>query len=200
MPATAGTLLDILARRVRDPGNVAHPRDFARDVLSRCQRALNAALGLVTRDDTLVLDAGTPQIYNVTAKLPNAVRLLAVRDGTRQLTRMDWRFLGAADSGWPLRRGDAFTTWSLIGWDRLLLYPAPRSTGGREAVTVVSVGLTTALTTDAIELDLPNHTHTLLLDLAEAILLLRDRQFETFQDVLARLTPRVAEAVAAGQG
>ena len=143
MPDTAGTLLDILARRVRDPSNVAHPRDFARDVLSRCQRALNAGLGLITREDTLVLDAVTPQVYNVMAKLPNAVRLLAIREGTRQLAKVDWTMLGAVDPSWPIRVGAVFAAWSLIGRDRLLLYPGVAETGGREAVTVVSVGLTT---------------------------------------------------------
>ena len=200
MPNTAATLLDILARRVRDPSNVAHPRDFARDVLSRCQRVLNASLELVTREDTLVLAAGTPQVYNVTATLPNAIRLVAIREGTRQLARVDWAMLGAADPGWPLRLADSFVAWSLVGRDRLLLYPGVPQTGGRETVTVVSVGLTTVLSADTTELQLPNHTHTLLLDLAEAVLLLRDRQFESFDDVVERLAPRAVEAVRAGQG
>ena len=200
MPDTAGTLLDVLARRVRDPGNIAHPRDFARDVLSRCQQALNAGLGFVTREDTLILDAVTPQVYNLTAKLPNAIRLLAIREGTRQLAKVGWMMLGAVDSRWPLRVGATFTAWSLIGRDRLLLYPSVSQTGGRETMTVVSVGLTTALTADTTELQLPNHTHTLLLDLAEAVLLLRDRQLESVGPLVQRLGPRVQEALIAGQG
>lgn len=174
MPTTAGDLVDILLLRVRDPDATAHSRTFVRRVLAECQRLVNAETRAVLAEVPITVDQ-TNTILDVQRLLPWAIRIETIRDGIRDIPRCrSWRELAQADRLWLRRTGGRVQTWCHFTPARVLLYPAPADP---VSLTFVYTLRTNDFTTDAVELQLPVNLEPAILNLAEQILLVRQRLF-----------------------
>gem|GEM_PF-6480198 len=164
--------------RLRGP---AHTPELIRTILAHAQCLVNARLGHVLVTETLTTRP-RQQVYS-TALLTDSLRVVGVRESNRDLAPALWRSLGFAHRHWFRRTGSRFEVFSRLGRNLLILHPAKPE---QSSVSVASIKLTGALgDTDQVELsdeDLPP-----VLDLAEAVLLLRERRFESLKEVLTRL-------------
>ena len=186
MAEVAGTLIDTVLRRVRDPGGAAHPRALVRDLLSQVQRLVNAA-----RRDVLVEVAFTTEpnrlVYPMTSHpdLATSIRIEAIRDDDRVLPRVSWESIHAHDHRWFRKVRDQFDAWAPVGRDLFVIYPA-KSTAS--TVTIIATKLTDPLTTDASATELPDQRLPAVRDFVEGLLLARHRLLTSMVPVRGRFT------------
>ena len=183
MAEVAGTLVDTVLRRVRDPGGTAHSRAFTRELLSDLQRHVNGATRAVLTTATLTLNP-RQQLYSISGLLTDCLRVEYVRDAGRDVPPVPWRTLGRADRLWTRKVGSTPEAWATIGRDLLVITPGMDET---RTVTVVYTTLTTALAADQDATELPDQRLPAVLDLAEAILLLRHRLLSVAPSAASRL-------------
>jgi hypothetical protein len=173
MSETAGSLADALLRRVRDPRGTATDIFSVFNVLSHCQRFVNAATRAVLIDVPLYRFPGNPfiQISGIT---PPILRVEQVRAFGRTLERGDWTQLQNHDPTWLKRRASLPLFWSQIGGDLLCIWPSAIS---QDACQVVVTGTkyTADLTVYNQPLELPDHHAAAILTMGEELLLLRQR-------------------------
>jgi hypothetical protein len=186
MAEVAGTLVDALLQRVRDPSGLAHTRDTARLVLSHVQRIANYALRAVLDSATLPTEPYR-QVYPVLSLLPAAARVVGIREGARDLDEIAWPLFHLSVPRWFRATGPRFEAFARIGDDLLVIYPAKTLAS---SVSVVYARLTTALVNDSTPTDMPDEYLPLVLDVAEAILLLRQRQYAPAQEIETRVVAR----------
>lgn len=183
MATTAGDLADILLNRVRDPHGTAHERSMVLRLLSECQRLVNAETRAVLAEADLTVDSSNT-ILDIQHLLPWALRIETVRDGLRDLPRCgSWRELAEADRLWLRRTGGRLEQWCHFTPARVLLYPAPNDP---TTVTLVYTLRTRDFTHDTDELELPPNLEPAILDLAEQLLLMRQRLFASIPPVAER--------------
>jgi len=188
MAEPAGTLIDTVLRRVRDPAGVLHSRDFVRSLLTRTQRAVNAS-----REDVLTEVSYTVEPRRVIFPLAgdvqlgsSAVRIKSVRAGGRQLPRVDWTTLHGADARWfRAVEDDSPQYWDQIGADLFILWPASPIV---QTVTITVVKLTNEFMSESTASELPDNRLPAVRDLAEKILLVRARLFRSLKEADSRLT------------
>lgn len=173
MAEVAGTLIDSVLERIRDDIGVGTSRTLTRTTLSSAQRFVNAWLRNVFSTVTLTTYPHQ-QLYATTAGgLEGLTRIEAVRDGDRNLQRIDdWRELSHISTGWFRDVSDQHEVWSMLGRGVLIVYPAKTTTS---SVDVIGSKLTTALSTEMVATDIQDDRLQTLLDLTEAVLLLRGR-------------------------
>lgn len=191
MPATAKELTDEVLRRVRDVHGLAHSRAFARTLLSKSQQLVNTLLALVTTSTTFTTQPHQ-QLYSISGSLTGTdaiSRVLAVREGGRDLSQLqDYRQLSHLNLRWLRAVGTRFEAWTHIGRDLLVIYPAKIQTS---SVEVVGSKLTTELTGEATELELPNEYHDHLVTLTEIMLLAKQRDLEQAMRQLKYLSQKL---------
>lgn len=179
------TLIDELSRRLRDTGNIGYPRATILSVLNVAQRAVNARLGLVMNTATLTT-VNTP-LYSVPDIATDIVRVVEVRDNDRTLVKVPYEHLVYQDANWLRLYSAQAEVFSNVGRDLLVVIPTPVVS---TALTVVYVKQPTDLADAGAPLwDLPDEHRSLVLDLTEAVLLFRGREFENMQAVLERIAP-----------
>lgn len=187
MPDVAKTLTDQLLRRVRDVHGLAHSRDLARLTLSHCQRLINSLLGIVTTSTTFATYAHQ-QFYQISGLLTGTdaiVKVMAVREGARDLAPLEnIRQLAHLNTRWVRELGPRFDAWTHLGRDMLIIYPAKQA---NSSVTIIGAKLTTELTGEATELELPNEYHDHVISLAEVMLLAKQRDLSQAMRQLQRL-------------
>jgi uncharacterized protein YcfL len=188
MPFTAGDLVDDILNRVRDPSAGANTRAFVRLILTNVQRLLNAKFGIVLAQTALTTNP-SQQVYAITASVATAMRIVGVREDTRDLVEVAWHTLWYIKRGWIRRIGTAFEVFSLVGRDLLIIYPA-KSTAG--TVTLVYATLTDDLATDATAIQITDDYVPLLLDWTEVILLLKSRLYAPIGRVTDAIKNRMA--------
>lgn len=190
MPYVTGQLVDQLLHRVRDPDALGTSRATCRLLLTHLQRILNCKLGFVL--DTVTL-ATVPyqQIYKVSdpAQASAAMRLIGVREGTRDLKRVKWEEFFYFQRKWSRAIGNRFDLWSMIGRDLLVVWPAKEAA---DSVTLVYAKLTNTLTDDSVAIELPDDTVPLLLDMGEALLCLKKRTYEPLTKLSESLKKRLS--------
>jgi len=188
MPATAKELTDEVLRRVRDIHGLAHERSFVRTLLSHSQRLINTLLALVTTSSTLTSQPHQ-QLYSISGLLTGddaVTRVLAIREGDRDLVRVsDYRQLSHLDLHWLRAIGTRHEHWTHIGRDLLVIYPAKTIA---TSLTVIGSKVTTDLTGEATELELPNEYHDYVLMLTEIQLLAKQRDLGQALRQLKRLS------------
>lgn len=187
MPDVAKTLIDVVLRRVRDPQGSAHSRDLVRSLLSHSQRMLNAVLGSATETVTLNTEAQR-KFYPISALVPTSARVLAVREGGRDLREIGWLGFAQADRYWTRRLGSRFLEFSTIGRDLLVIHPAKDEAS---SVSVIAASLTTELSSEDTEVEVPVDDVPAVLSLAEAVLSLRDRNIGGATGAMARVVEHV---------
>lgn len=171
----AGTLRSILQARVRDPVPLANTEAQYRQILSECQRLVNAAGRLVLEATPFELTPRQP-LYQVQTNFPRCVRIEFIRDvDNRDLDRVDFPSICNYSRTWPSDLGDTPRSYTFIGRDTLLVYPAPRDAG--ITITVYYTKLLTELVDDTINTDLRDDDLLPVVNLAEIIFLAKLRKF-----------------------
>jgi len=197
VPDVAKNLTDELLRRVRDINGLAHSRELARTVLSQSQQVLNTLLAIKLTSTTLTTYP-LQQFYTIAGLLTGddaITRVMAVRDGARDLVKLtNFRQLAHLDRRWVRKVGPRFEAWTHIGRDMLVIYPAKQLSS---TVLVKGTKLTTALTGEATELELPNEFHDYIITLAEVILLAKQRDLGQATLQLKRLADALPSDTAA---
>lgn len=181
MSTTALDLTTVLKRRVRDLLFTAHTASDIRFVLSEAQRIVNARTRAVLGSVTYEVPAESRYL----AHDPTSSTLLRVdhiRAAGRDLPRVDLHSLTGVDSRWPSSLGSRLKAWARVGHDLLIFYPAP--------LLATSVELrgplyTNELTSDTSVLQVPDSLRGGILDIAEALLLVRQRLFRSAEPAAA---------------
>jgi len=182
MAIDAGDLVDILLLRVRDPDATAHPRPLVLRVLTECQRLVNAETRAVLASVAFTADA-SHTILDIQHLLPWAIRVETIRDGVRDLHHCgSWHEIAATDRYWLKRTAGRITTWCHFTPSRVLLYPAPNDP---VPLTLIYT-LRTADLGETTPLQLPFNLEPAILELAEQVLLTRQRLFLSIPPVAER--------------
>ena len=187
MSEVAGTLIDAVLQRVRDPQGATHSRAFVRSILSQAQRMVNAQIEAVTASASLTTHRYR-QFYPINSLLPNSVKVIGVREDGRDLSPANWREFSAVDRRWFRAVGPRMETFSVIGRDLLILHP---SLDVDSSVSVIYSKLTDDLTGDGTATELDDSDLPAVLDLTEVLLLVRARKVKMAQPVLERMAGRL---------
>jgi hypothetical protein len=186
MAETALDATNSLLRRARDPGGLATTVDEAMSLLSRAQQLLNLGLQAVI-DETVLPTIADEQLYSLT-QVPQAGRVIAVREEGRDLSTTAWTTLRHTNRAWSQAVGDRFELWAPLGWTHILLYPAKPYPA---EVTVVSVRLIEPIADGSTTLVIPDELTPPLYDIAEALLALKMRKLSVLLDLRNRAIERV---------
>lgn len=186
MAQPVGPLIDTVLRRVFDEHGVGTTRAQVRDLFSRAQNIINAAF-----DSQIVIrampTAPALQIFNFEriAQANDVLRIHSVRDGTRDLSRIDFERLKTIDNHWFGRSGPRFQTFAVLGRRILVIHPQ------RPVASTVNVVYTQQLPvlgTDADNVNLPDDQITSLTKLTEALVLLKQRDLDKLAPLLESLS------------
>lgn len=184
MAEYAQTLIDITARRVRDPGLTANTRAFIRDILSRSQRAVNAHLRRIFSTATLTTTRRT-MLYPIQGNLASAVEIDEILYETDyRLEKIPWRSLMHGDWEWHRAIKSDMLAFSVIGRDLLLLYPGLNRDS---SVEVGYVKLTNKLVAEDTQTEIPDEDMLSVLALSEAILLMKARMLDSAETELRKV-------------
>ena len=188
MAEVANTLINVALERVRDPLGAAHDReDVALLLLDRCQKMVNVFTKQV-KETTTVNTTPTQQVYSMQALVPNAVKIIDVRQGARSLPKVGWETLFYTDREWLRRIGSRIEVFAQLGIDLLMLHPGSDIA---QSIDVVSVKQTATLGVVGDTTEISDHDLPVVLDLLEAVLSMRQREFQPVDDALKRLAPRI---------
>lgn len=175
MSWTVNQATDAILRRVRDVGGVAH-NDVLLDVLSDCQRVVNACYGNVLTDTTFTTTANK-SIYYWTDIASDIVRIVQVSIDGRILHKTEWRQLSQNDPFWMQSSGVP-RVWDTIGHNLFVLSKPPNS-----AITV-----SVRYVSECIDLvaggsfAVDETCVPLIMDLTCEVLLLRQRLFPSIEE------------------
>lgn len=190
MAETVGTLATELLRRVRDPNGLAHARADVRNLLSHCQRIINAHTDAVLTTEDITVPAGSV-FLSLAVDASTIDRLSSVRVDGRDLPCVPWNTLQHHDRQWPRATSDIPMVWTPIGRTMFVVWPAPRTT---ITVTLVGVKATASLaSSDSLTTDVRDTHMPALLNIAEQVVLLRHRLMASAAIARDRL-PTVGEA------
>ena len=149
---------------------------------------VNTLLAIVTTSTSLTTQPHQ-QLYTISGLLTGTdavTRVLTVREGARDLSHLkDFHQINHLRLRWLRALGTQFHAWTHVGRDLLLIYPAKTST---DTVTIIGSKLTTDLTGEATELELPNEYHDHVVTLAEIQLLAKQRDLAQATRQLKRLS------------
>lgn len=172
--STAGTLRAIVQRHVRDVNGTRHADAFVLDILSRVQRIINAGSQKVLVTGTLTTSANL-QLYTINTEFTAGIDVIRVRSNNEDLTKVTLQELNQLDRRWFRKVGSRFEMWAQLGRTLLVVHPA---LSVASSVEVVYSKLTTDLTADGTSLDLDADNDPMVTDLTEAILHLRQRDYQ----------------------
>lgn len=177
----AGPLVDQVLSRVRDPQAQLTSREFVLGRLSDAQRLVNARLGLILDEATLTTEP-LRIFYPIRDLLPLATRVMFVEQAGRNLVPVPWKTFWYMARGWPRSVGGTLQLWATCGRDLLVLWPALRVA---TPVTVKAAKLTSTVDSDNDEMELPDDTLPMVVDLATLFVLLKARDYGPMVEVMA---------------
>ena len=192
MAEAIGPHIDIVLQRVRDRGASLHPRAVVMEMFTHTQRIINTVMRLVISTGTLTT---TPHrvFYPIYTNFADATRVVAVRDGNRDLTELpDWTRLNFLSRKWFRDVGTQHTAFAEIGRSLLLVYPGQREAG---TLTIHYTKLTSEFVNESDQTEIPDEYLSLLADLTAALLLIRARDFKDLQNVLSSSLAQVQEGL-----
>lgn len=188
MAENVGEKVSELLIRVRDPQGSATSRTLTIDILSQCQRLVNMQTGLVTDSATMTLN-GRKLFYNeMSTVLPEHARIIGVRYQGSNLERTTVAELRALDSSWFRRIANRPEAYAMIGREILVIHPGIEQA---DTVTVDYVKLLDNLTREDDSFELADQDVPDVLDLAEVIVLLKQRDVQLSLAALGQLAPRL---------
>lgn len=185
---SGANLINETARRLRDTLNTGYSRVLVLNVLNRCQDALNIRLGLVHGSATF--NTSNTSLYSTSAIATDYAYPVQLFDANqREIDHVKFDALTNQDDDWLRTFGNRPEIFAPIGRELLVVSPIPYVS---MQLTLRYVKHTTALTDGATTIDIPDEHKPLLLDLAEAVLLLRSRDFHGMQEAVSRVAPKLA--------
>ena len=193
MATTAGTVATNLIERVYATGGIAHTQAWVISILSKTQRVANAYLQAV-HSSAVLTTLAEKLVYKLRDDVPAAIDVLSITDtragNVEQLERLDNLLeLSAYDVNWFRNiTGTRFNTWTQLGRDLLVIYPGRAAA---DAVTVRYTKLTNALAAAGTAFELPDEDVQVAKDLAEIVLLARDKQIVECSNKLEQLSERL---------
>ena len=193
MATTAGTVATNLIERVYATGGIAHTQAWVISILSKTQRVANAYLQAV-HSSAVLTTLAEKLVYKLRDDVAAAIDVLSITDtrggNVEQLERLDNLLeLSAYDVNWFRNiTGTRFNTWTQLGRDLLVIYPGRAAA---DAVTVRYTKLTNALTAAGTAFELPDEDVQVAKDLAEIVLLARDKQIVECSNKLEQLSERL---------
>ena len=189
MAKLAGPIADVVLKRVYAYGGVAHSIDFVIETLSRCQRVVNTFTQSVVPTGTLST-LNEKLLYTLRSEIDDCIDIIEITESNRRLARMPAlvAFEAYASNWWRTSDGTRFEAWKLLARDLLFVYPA-KATDDSVAVTYTKLTDELKVRTDAF--DLPDEEVELASDLAEIVLLARDRQMDRCREKVKLLTDRI---------
>lgn len=177
----AGEIVQRVAQRVRGD---AHTPAVMLEVASKCQQIVNAARQIIL-DSTTLSTVPYLQIYDISTLVPEQVHVLSVREATRDLDRLrDWRELSWRDRRWFRKTSSRFESFAQLGRDILIVHPAKEE---ESSVTVVYVKLLDPFESMASTVELHEEHIPLVVDLAELLLLLKERRLDSIPSLIQRV-------------
>lgn len=178
---TVNEATDELYRRVRDVDGTAHASVML-SVLSDCQRIVNAAYGGVVTTVTFTRTF-EQTLYPYSDFASDVIRCLSVTYSGNVLHRLNWRELANINPQWLRATADTPLAWDMIGHNLLLIYPSPTQVSAKD----VSIRYIPELADLAAggTLAIPQAHVTLMLDLAEEVLLWRHRTMVSIEGAAA---------------
>ncbi len=174
MVTTAGALRAAAQRRVRDTDGTAHSDTIVLDLLSHCQRAVNAKNKSVLGTTTKTLLRNQPLIHIQSSLNDNILRIERVQYQGRDLERVQWTSLAHHNPRWFRLTDRIPRVWDVIGRDLFLVWPSP-PIGVTVTVDVTYTKSTVDLTTDGDSLEVDEQHSPAILTLMEQLLLMRQR-------------------------
>jgi len=174
MAEAVSAMIDGILRRIRDTSANGTARSVVQDVLSGCQKT--TPVGTFSQVQSAPMTTNAEQLlYQIDSVAPRAGRILGVQVGpdNEELGFTEWQKLKAIDPGWFRRIGPYFQTWSLIGRDIFIIYPA-LIVASTVALSYVLSPVT--ITGEAEINQIPNDEVQLMVMVAEAALRIRSRQ------------------------
>ncbi len=176
MSEAVSAMIDGILRRIRDTGAVSTSRSTVETALSGSQKTVN--VGTFGQVQSTPMTTNAEQlIYQIdtSAPLVRVGRIVGVQVGpdNEELGFTEWEQLKNLDPEWFRRTGPYFRTWSLIGRDILVVYPALKVAS---TVGISYVMSPVTITGEAEINQLPNDEIPLMVDVAEAVLKIRTRQ------------------------
>jgi hypothetical protein len=184
MPTPATTLIDSIARRVRDDANTAHSRAFVRDLLDRTQVIVNAKQEAITAT-RVVTNTANKALYTLESDLQGLIDVQTIRLGGVRLDEITpWRNLFKLSASWLADRAPQPRGWARIGRSLVVVYPAPQVDIELE---FQGSAITIPLTADSVPLQLEREDEDMVRDLVTALLLFRQRDLDMLQPLMQRL-------------
>ena len=176
---TAGEVLTSLTLRLRGP---AHSTVLMYQIISHCQRLINLRRGAVLESVPLTT---TPEqlFYNLTQF--GVLRVEGIRSGSHDLKPTALKNLGYLSRQWGRARSEVVRLWGSVGRRLVFLFPA---TVSAQSLTVTGVTASADVAVPADVMDLPNEHLNAVLDLAEIVLLLKERRHLSVPVALERLS------------
>ncbi len=184
--ATAENIIDEVLLRVRDASGDATTRAQVLDLVDRVQLIVVRATGSLINDRTqstnveqalYALDSDA--VMRVVDCFHSNRRLSPSRWSKFIQTQIDWwRHQETTDPG-------RFNVWAQVGVSYLLLWPP--DTTSKPDIVVREQQMPTRLAAEATALDLPEQYHDTVRNIVEALVLLRVRDLDAAEAVIARL-------------
>jgi hypothetical protein len=185
MPLNVGTQRQIVLSRSRDPNGTANTATLVWDLFNRLQWAVNAEIEDVVQSAALSLNS-RQCLYAINANLPNAQKIIGIRNAKRDLYPVQFDQLRGIDRYWFRRFRDDVHWFALCGYDLLVIGPPPDTLQEATSVEVRYNAVTTPITSDASTFQLQDENVESVMELTEAILLAKARDWAGAQEALQR--------------
>lgn len=183
MSQPVGQLIDIVLRRVFDPGGTGTSRNEVRDLFSRCQQFVNGATDAVVVTKALTTRA-YKQVYFFDDIGADVLKIKGVRHGKRDLSEIPFSRLKQIGTNWFGTTGPRLETFATLGRQVLVIHPAQQRD---DSVNVVYAQMLPKLNIDADLVLLPDDHLPVLTRLVEAMLLLKQRDFDGIKSLLEEI-------------
>jgi hypothetical protein len=182
MAITAGAAADILMERVRAEGGVAFDKDAVVVLLSYCQKMLNYSFGILKTTTIKTIVAGT-LLYEYGALLAYT-RILRITENDRLLfeakSPQELESYARSYSAAAVAAATRFEVWCQLGYNYICFFPILTSDVDVAITYVTDTATLTSYTTHYnTALELPDDDIELVIGLAELVLLIQARLYET---------------------
>lgn len=169
--------MDVILERVRDTQSQFHSRAFVRRVISNVQWQMYLLLKPELSQTALTTSPGINHYRLTTNNL--GLRIAGIRDGGRDLSRVDdITKLAYIDRQWWTKRADRHELWTQLGQDYVIVYPTSYTS---VMLDIIYVPMYIAYTSDSQTVFIPTEYHEPLIKIAEALILLRQKDFNAAQ-------------------
>jgi hypothetical protein len=190
MTTAAGTIISEVLERVNDSQGAIHSRDFTRETLARAQKAVNAITEYAVESTTFTSEEQRV-FYPIASNFPNALKIVGIKQYNRDLASATPEMLAAMSGSWHRAVAEQHAAWATYGRDVLILWPASR---GPMTLTVTYVMDTGDIPNESTTLLVPTHGENIVMDVAEALLLIRQKDFGKAEVLLKKIKQKLEVA------